>query len=172
MNCISDFYQFSITLCNFFFLLIFRQPGTSITSPHSQKTSVLCILQLSRQLEQQYKLFEVFTSHLTDQIRNCSHQSRRKTAKTLCWKVPKLFLNEEKRSAVWWCIIDSNVLFTFSNRQHLIKLCQDEEVLRNKYYTDLELIAQKIRSIPLTTEVSQSLLLGFGPLKIDVYFTD
>ena len=54
--------------------------------------------------------------------------------------------------------------FFFSNRQHLIKLCQDEEVLRNKYYTDLELIAQKIRSIPLTTEVSQNLLLG--PIKI------
>lgn len=52
--------------------------------------------------------------------------------------------------------LNLSVLF---NRQHLIKLCQDEEVLRNKYFSDLELIAQKIRSIPLTTEVSVQFLL-------------
>ena len=39
----------------------------------------------------------------------------------------------------------------FNFREHLIKLLQDEALVRDKYYRQLESITQKINSIPLPT---------------------
>ena len=73
----------------------------------------------------------------------------------------KLYSSSRKNSTAMFQLMHCSTFNFFAFRQHLIKLIQDESLLTNKYYSELELISQKIRSIPLpSAEESVSLELN------------
>ena len=51
--------------------------------------------------------------------------------------------------------IDKTCNFSLFFREQIIKQLQDENNVRNKYYRQLEVITQKINSIPVPSSVKQ-----------------